>query len=202
MDKKNDILKCSIENFTQFGSKSFTLQDLSEQMGISKKTIYHYFNSKEDLVTQSVTTLLENYQKDIDSIIKSCSDPIECVILIYKRGFEIISNFKPSFLYGLKKYYPKANNVFENFRTHLTYTITYNLLIKAQQQGIIRPKIDVHLVCTLHFTRIDTMVFKNDNLFDTYSIQTILYYLINCNLKGLVCDGYHSALLDDTCTKK
>jgi len=196
MITKADVLKCSIKNFTQFGSKTVTLTDLSKLLGISKKTIYQYFDSKEDLVTQSVDTLLQNYQADIDAILGSCHDPIECIILIYKRGFEIISNFKPSFLYGLKKYYPAASDLFDRFRAHLSSSILLNLLEEAQDEGIIESNINIELVTELNFTRLNNHAFKQGPMFDLYPAKTILYYLIICNLKGIVKPGYQHPLFE------
>ena len=51
MITKEELLKCSIAKFTQYGSKHVTLDELAKELGISKKTIYTFFKNKEDLVT-------------------------------------------------------------------------------------------------------------------------------------------------------
>ena len=91
MITKAELLKCSIDKFTQFGSKHVTLDELAHELGISKKTIYTFFDNKEDLVTSSLESLLNEYKEDINRLINSNGkDPILCVILIYQRGFEYL----------------------------------------------------------------------------------------------------------------
>ncbi|OYX25236.1 MAG: hypothetical protein B7Z06_07590, partial [Flavobacteriales bacterium 32-35-8] len=118
---KSELLECSITNFTKFGSKSFTLDELASEMGMSKKTIYNYFKNKEDLVSESVGFLIERIKHDMDSALLQQTDPIVKIIEIYRIGFEYFKCFKPSFIFGLKKYYPKASEVFETFRNHIVF---------------------------------------------------------------------------------
>ncbi len=58
MITKAELLKCAITKFTQCGSKHVTLDDLASTLGISKKTIYTFFKNKEDLVSASLESLL------------------------------------------------------------------------------------------------------------------------------------------------
>ncbi|WP_299394545.1 TetR/AcrR family transcriptional regulator [uncultured Gelidibacter sp.] len=197
MTTKSDLLECSILNFTQFGSKGFTLDELASSLGISKKTIYKYFDNKEDLVSQSLKHLLDKYLADIDGIINNATeDPIEKIILIYKKGFEYLKHFKPSFLFGIKKYYPKADKVFTDFSEQQVHGTILSLLKEAKQKGLLQENIQINLICDLYFLRIDNIAFKNDNLFDLYSNTVILNHLIVINLKGIVVDGYRNRFFD------
>ncbi|WP_308993667.1 TetR/AcrR family transcriptional regulator [Mariniflexile litorale] len=190
MSSKQEVLKCSVTNFTKFGSKRFTMDELASELGISKKTIYKYFNSKEDLVVESVIFLINNFKDDINTIIASQNEPIISVILIYKKGFEYLKHFKPSFIFGLKKYYPKANTIFDDFRDSFVNTTVYNLLYEAKKSGIIKPEVNLNLFCNLYFKRFEEIAFKNNNLFETYSNQELLNHLIVYNLKGITVANY------------
>lgn len=198
MIKKAEILKCSITNFTKFGSKRFTLDELARALGISKKTIYRYFKNKEDLVTCSIETLLNDYKEEINKIVTSNgNDPILCVILIYKRGFEYLKYFKPSFIFGLEKYYPKASKLFNGFSNELASSVIYNLLTQAQISGDIRPDVNVELVVKVYFFRIDNILFKTDNLFDLYGKQQLFKHMVVNNLKGVATSQYSNPYFND-----
>ncbi|MGJ8591680.1 MAG: TetR/AcrR family transcriptional regulator [Aquaticitalea sp.] len=190
MTSKQEVLKCSVTNFTKFGSKRFTMDELAAELGMSKKTIYKYFDSKEDLVVESVIFLIERFKDDIKAIVASQNEPITSIISIYKKGFEHLKNFKPSFIFGLKKYYPKANTIFDEFRDSFTKITIYNLLEDAKTSGIIKPEVNLNLFCDLYFKRFEEIAFKNNNLFDVYSNQELLNHLIVYNLKGIVSEGY------------
>ncbi|WP_445736701.1 TetR/AcrR family transcriptional regulator [Mariniflexile sp.] len=198
MISKSELLECSIVNFTTFGSKRFTLDELANELGISKKTIYKYFETKEDLVSESLSHLLNRYLSEINDIVKDAhEDPITKIIFIYQKGFGYLKHFKPSFLYGIKKYYPKADRVFNDFSNKLVHGTISSLLKEAQAKAYIREDIELNLICELYFLRIDTIAFKNDNLFNLYSNEVLLKHLIVYNLKGITVSGYSNVFFDE-----
>ena len=197
MITKATLLKCSIEQFTQFGSKHVTLDDLANELGISKKTIYSFFKNKEDLVTSSLETIINEYKEDIDRIIISNgNDPVLSVMLIYQRGFQYLKYFKPSFIFGIEKYYPKANKLYKDFIEELANSIVLDLLKKGKALGDIKKDIDVELVVKIYFFRIDNMVFKKDNLFETYSEEELFKHLVIYNLKGIIASNYSNSYFE------
>ncbi|MCR8667398.1 TetR/AcrR family transcriptional regulator [Aestuariibaculum sp. M13] len=187
MTTKQEVLECSVSNFTKFGSKRFTMDELASELGISKKTIYKFFDSKEDLVIQCVELLIKNYKNEITSI---DGNPISSIILIYKKAFQHIAHFKPSFIFGLKKYYPKANLVFDEFRDYILNTIIYPFLLIAQTDGIIRPEVNLRLFCDLYFVRFEEIALKNNTFFDNYTNEELLNHFIVFNLQGITVEGY------------
>lgn len=197
MITKAELLKCSITKFTQCGSKHVTLDDIAGSLGISKKTIYTFFDNKEDLVAASVENLLNEYKEDINGIVNSNGkNPILCVILIYQRGFEYLKYFKPSFLFGLEKYYPKASTVFNNFVEELSNNIVYNLLKQAQEAGNIKEDVNLELIVSIYFLRIDKLIFKKNNLFETYPEEVLFKHLVVYNLKGIITSNYSNSYFE------
>ena len=197
MITKAELLKCSIVKFTQCGSKHVTLDDIAGSLGISKKTIYTFFDNKEDLVAASVENLLNEYKEDINGIVNSNGkNPILCVILIYQRGFEYLKYFKPSFLFGLEKYYPKASTVFNNFVEELSNNIVYNLLKQAQEVGNIKEDVNLELIVSIYFLRIDKLIFKKNNLFETYPEEELFNHLVVYNLKGIITSNYSNSYFE------
>lgn len=197
MITKAQLLQFAIAKFTRFGSKHVTLDDLATELGISKKTIYSFFKNKEDLVKSSLESLLNEYKIDINRIVNSNGkDPVLCVILIYRRGFEYLKYFKPSFIFGIHKYYPKAGLLFDSFSEELAHKTIQNLLIEAQLKGDIRPRIDIELIVRIYFFRIDNLVFKENNLFEIYTKDELFKHLVLYNLKGIVSDTYTNAYLN------
>ncbi|WP_458626583.1 TetR/AcrR family transcriptional regulator [Winogradskyella sp. PC D3.3] len=197
MITKAELLKCSITKFTQFGSKHITLDQLAKTLGISKKTIYTFFDNKEDLLTSGLESLLNEYREDINKIVSSNSDdPVLSVILIYKRGFEYMRYFRPSFLFSLKKYYPKASQLFDDFIEELSNHIVYPLLRQAQESGTIKKDVNLELVVKIYFFRIDNLVFKENNLFELYPKEDLFNNLVIYNLKGIINSDYSNSYFD------
>ncbi|WP_055447435.1 TetR/AcrR family transcriptional regulator [Lacinutrix mariniflava] len=197
MITKAELLKCSISKFTQFGSKHVTLDEIANTLGISKKTIYTFFNNKEDLVISSIESLLNEYRDDINGIVNSNGkDPILCVILIYRRGFEYLKYFKPSFLFGLQKYYPKAADLVDDFTEELSNDIVYKLLKNAKESGDIKQDLNIELMTKVYFFRIDNLIFKKNNLFELYPKEELFKYLVIYNLKGVITSNYSNSYFE------
>ena len=191
MITKAELLKCSIEMFTEIGSKHVTLDELANELGISKKTIYTFYKNKHDLVTASLECILGDFKKDINTIIsENSNDPVLSVILIYEKGFEYLKYFKPSFLFGLEKYYPKASTKFYDFIEDFSSNIVYRLLKQAQENGSVKKNINLELLVKIYFFRMDNIVFKENDLFNLYSKEEIFKYLIVYNIKGIITDSY------------
>ncbi|WP_047548611.1 TetR/AcrR family transcriptional regulator [Psychroserpens sp. Hel_I_66] len=197
MITKEELLKYSVNKFTQFGSKHVTLDELANELGISKKTIYTFFDNKEDLVTSSIESLLNDYKKDINSLIASNGkDPILCVILIYKKGFEYLKYFKPSFLFGLEKYYPKAITLFNEFVDELSNRIVFELFKQAQESGSVKKEINLELIVRIYFYRIDNLIFKENNLSEAYPTEELFKHLVVYNLKGIITSNYSNSYFE------
>ena len=191
MITKKELLSCAITKFTKQGSKHVSLDEIAETLGISKKTIYTFFRNKEDLVTSSLESLLNEYKEEINGIITSNSnDPVFCVVLIYERGFEYLKYFKPSFIFGLEKYYPKAHKLFQDFTEELAFTTVFNLLKEAQENGDVNAEVNLRLAVKIYFLRFDNIAFKKNNLFDLYGKETLFKHMVIYNLKGIITKQY------------
>lgn len=52
MSKRNKILEGAAEIFYRFGLSKISMDELAEQLGVSKKTIYNHFGGKEHLIEE------------------------------------------------------------------------------------------------------------------------------------------------------
>jgi TetR/AcrR family transcriptional regulator, cholesterol catabolism regulator len=50
MEVKERIQQKAHELFMRYGVRSVSMDDIASQLGMSKKTIYQYFNEKDELV--------------------------------------------------------------------------------------------------------------------------------------------------------
>jgi len=195
MENQEEFLEFAISKFLKFGSKRFTLDDLAHEMGISKKTIYRYFSSKEEIVQESLKYLLTGVQTEITEARKrEKNNPIQGVISIYRIGLNNLKKFSPSFLLGLQKYYPRANELFNEFRAKEIHDCVFDLLQQAQIKGQIRMNVNLELTSLLYLNRLEYVLFSSNNLFDKYSSTELLEHLVINNLRGIATQAYASKL--------
>ena len=193
MDSKEDLLAYAIANFTKFGSKRFSMDQLANSIGISKKTIYKYFNSKEELVTESLLYFLKNVRDDVDKYISENpneNDPLQTIVFIYKLALTNLQGISPSFFYGLNKYYPNAAKAYADFRSEMVWEVVFPILEKAQGMAQIREGVNVELMCKLFLSRMEDTVYAKTNLFEEYSIQELLDHIVVNSLLGIMTLEY------------
>lgn len=179
----------AIENFTKFGSKRFSMDELATNLGISKKTLYKHFNSKEKLVQDSFQFYLDNVRRDINEYMlqnPNNEQPLITIIYIYKRGLISFQELNPSFLYGLSKYYPKAYQIYSKLKKDIIWDIVCPLLKKAQALQQVRKNVKVELVCSLFLARMEEIVYSKANLFNEYSLHELLDHITINNLRGIL----------------
>ena len=134
MDKKNEIIEKALNHFIKNGSKIITMDDIANEFGLSKKTLYSLFENKEALIKESVDLLWNNYLKEVGEILESKVNQVQKIILIYKKAIEIISSIKPIFIVSLKKYHTKIMSQYVTNRDTFITDIIIKLLLEAKQK--------------------------------------------------------------------
>ena len=61
-DTKQRIQKAAHDLVMQYSIRSVSMDDIAANLGISKKTIYHYFKDKDELVEAVVDDVIETNQ--------------------------------------------------------------------------------------------------------------------------------------------
>ena len=107
---KELILKKTGDIFLKFGFKSVTMDDIANDLAISKKTLYKYFKNKEDLVDQAIIGFHEECLCKINGICSFGYNAIEENFEIKKIFKDLLQNSDESPMFQLKKYYPKTYN--------------------------------------------------------------------------------------------
>ena len=134
---KTQILDTTIHIFNKKGLK-FTLDDIASLQGISKKTIYTVFNSKEDLFLTMVDyifdSIKESEQKIIDDETMSTEAKIRSILTVLPEAYKDV-NFQE--LYVLKDKYPKIYQKVE-MRLETGWESTIELLEQGMEEGVIR----------------------------------------------------------------
>ena len=104
---KEKIITKASDMFLKLGFKSITMDDIANEMCISKKTIYKYFSNKELLVEESTALIHRELHETIDTILKMNHTAIEENFRIRKMFGEMFkSSADSSPIYQLKRHYP------------------------------------------------------------------------------------------------
>ena len=99
----------------QYGIRSVSMDDIANNLGMSKKTLYQYFADKDELVDAVVDGHIKEIQEDCMSCRLDAADAIHEIFITMERIMEEFSNMNPMLLYDLEKFHFKA---YQRFREH------------------------------------------------------------------------------------
>lgn len=151
------IVQSASELFHAKGYRNVTLSELSERLGISKKTLYLYFDGKEQIAEAVLNRTLEAIAGKI-AIVKQRQEenPIELFHNVFTELKQEMLKLNPLFLEDIQRFIPGLWERVEAFRAR-QLTFIEDLLQEAQQKGLLRD-VNPHLVSVLLFENIQTFV--------------------------------------------
>lgn len=143
------ILEQARDLFMQYGLKSVSMDDISNRLGMSKKTLYQYFADKEELVAAVVLSIIKHNQQTCELSISKSKDAIHEMFLALQDVSELFSSMNPSILFDLSKYYPKAFQIFHRHKNDFIYNVIRKNLERGIQEGLYRNDLQVDIISRL-----------------------------------------------------
>jgi AcrR family transcriptional regulator len=148
--KLREILEKTIELFSEFGIRNLNMDDISRSLGISKKTLYQYVKSKEDLIEKLF--YYDDFRMDAEfaKIKAENLNAIEVLIRVSLVVFEEMGKFDPKIKFELKKYYESIFNQFIIRKQNHIFFLISNNLEKGIAEGLYRSDLNIELVSGLY----------------------------------------------------
>ena len=75
--KEEAILKAAKKLFSKFGFKKVSMDEIAREAGVTKKTVYANFSSKEDLLNELIKYELKSMKNEFESIENKSDDFFE-----------------------------------------------------------------------------------------------------------------------------
>ena len=160
---REKILDTATEMFLNYGFKSVTMDDIAEQLGISKKTIYAHYSTKNKLVQASGSHLLQTISEGINEVKAKNLNPVIENFEIKKFVNQHLKGEKTSPHFQLKKYYPKVFNTLIEEQFNVLENCVEENIGRGIKSGYYREQINIPFVCRIHF--IGMMGVRNDEIF-------------------------------------
>ncbi|WP_420387548.1 TetR/AcrR family transcriptional regulator [Roseivirga sp.] len=186
MEIRDKIIEKAGELMLTYGIRTVTMDDISRDLGISKKTIYQYFKDKKDLINTVTQLYLEiEKSKFEDSEIESL-DSVHALILISQCLRESMKDMKLNVMNELQKFYPEAWRMYEKFKKETMMCSITRVIIRGQEEGYFRPELDAELMALLRIEQVQAVIL-NANLYpkDKYTLTDVQLQMFDHFIHGL-----------------
>ncbi|MCE2789703.1 MAG: TetR/AcrR family transcriptional regulator [Saprospiraceae bacterium] len=189
MNLKDRVFSAALQLFLKYGIKSVSMDDICQNLAISKKTIYHFIQNKEELVSKAIEKRMALDERNIKKILTKSQDAIDEMVNITQYAITMLKEMTPALIYDLKKYHPEIWKKVD--KTHISFIedVIYKNLVRGQEEGIYRPDFDPFVVARLYMSKTTSIV--DSEQFSTSEFETIqlIKEMIMYHLHGIVSDS-------------
>ena len=193
---KERILSTARDEFFKFGFSKVTIDEIASKMGMSKKTIYKYFESKDDLV-QAVT------KATMDEMVNRCQEIIRdqevdfvdklrqmmtlVAVQYSKMGRPLVED--------LQKNAPHIWKQIDEFRQERIHKDFGNLLREGMQKGMFRNDIDEQLILLIYMNAVQTIINPETLMHLPFTAAQVFDAIVKVIYEGILTDEAKSKYL-------
>lgn len=131
------------------------MDDIARELGISKKTIYQHFEDKNAMVFAGVEHHFECDRTLAEQMQIEAPDPIAEVVMASEMMRQTMSGMNPTAIFDIKKYYPKAWDLFSKYKKEFILELVKKNLRKGVDMGLYRPSVNVEVIARLRLEQIE-----------------------------------------------
>jgi len=132
---KEKILDIAAQLIARYGLKKFTVDEIAAELKISKKTIYQYFNSKEDIIKEYFEVTVASDKESVQRELNSNENFLEKIHSIIHSNHQY--RLPIALLNEAKLFYPDEWEKIEELKQFKLDTIK-NLLHQAADNNILK----------------------------------------------------------------
>jgi len=155
LSTRERIMQAAHNLFYQYGIRSITMDDIAKHLSISKKTIYQFFEEKDEIVGACCTGDLKDHGCRMEDITKNSKDAVHEIIECMNYLGEMFSGMNPNLFYDLQKFHPDSWKSFRNFKEQKLMQMVENNLRRGIKEELYRPDINIKVLAKLRIEQVE-----------------------------------------------
>lgn len=145
---KNKILDKVIEIVINHGLKATTMDMVASCLGMSKRTLYEIFESKNQMIRETFDYIGRRHHNKTKEIFERSSNMMEALIGIFLYIRETLTIVNANFFRDMDSFYSDVRSDYEKTRQHRN-NIFMSILSKGVEEGVFREDEDYRIFINL-----------------------------------------------------
>jgi len=183
--KYRAILDKTVELFYEYGIRNLNMDDISRNLGISKKTLYLYVKSKEDLIEKLFYYDEMKWDTEMAKAITNGSNAIEILIQVSLRIFEEMGKMDPKIKFELKKYYEAIYQQFMVRKQNHIFSQMSRNIERGIREGLYRSDVNVELVAGLYVRNLVDMHNKDYCIIENITFDDVFKVMFENHIRAI-----------------
>lgn len=160
--------------FLKSGIKANTMDEISKEVGVSKRTIYEIFKDKDELLRECLSYIEKKYNEEYELIKLESDNTITEIFGLMKLGIYAIKTFNPLFFSDMKRYHYKIFKEVLKVNQEKQIAQIHTILKKGINQGVFRNKIDLEVVSIL--LNLQLRIISDENVFPENKFSKVVVF--------------------------
>ncbi len=193
MQVKDKILKVARQEFAKHGFRNVRTDELANKLGISKRTLYFHFESKEQLLEEVIDLELETLKLRIDSIISEIENNKEVNVIdelskMWQIDVDSSLSFTTEFFTDIQKFIPNIWDKIAAFRKKEMEKNFSRIFKVGVERQVFRSNISGELLFLMHLTIIQHLLNPETLMKMNYTPQMVIATIYDVLFKGVLTD--------------
>jgi AcrR family transcriptional regulator len=184
---KQKILIYTQERFFKEGFQKISMDEIARELSMSKSTLYKYFPSKQDLVSEAVKILVTDVKQKIGGIISTGNNAVEKFVEIIRVLTKVITRFSDKWMSDLQHHAPQIWFELDETRKVLMYENISKIIVQGQKEELIK-KYPPEIVITLITGAMRNIVNPQFLISTSFSYDEAVHHAFKILLGGILTD--------------
>ncbi len=156
---RQQIVEAARAHFFSHGFRSVTMDDLAEELGISKKTLYAYFPGKIELLEAVLADKFAGVEAKLSEITRAHPHDFSAALheLLTNTQREL-DEIKPPFVRDMRQKAPEVFKIVERRRAALIERFFGKLFVEGQRTGMVRRDVPAKLIIEILLTIVQAIM--------------------------------------------
>jgi TetR/AcrR family transcriptional regulator, cholesterol catabolism regulator len=185
---KGRILDHAVFLFKESGFSKVTVEDITSGLGMSKKTFYKCFESKEDLLFQLVRRITGEIASRLEGIQGSDQPFVQKLHALITLVHSQFRKFSTPLLRDIQIYAPGTWDYIQEFRRNKILTVWSGLIEQGKHEGYIRGDINSRLLLLSLIGLVEAVVNPTTLSNESFSTDEAIQGIMGMIFLGILTD--------------
>jgi AcrR family transcriptional regulator len=187
VDEQSKIVGISEEKFFRDGFYKTTMDEVASELSMSKKTIYKFFPSKDDLVMAIARHFMDRLKSKIVPALNSDKNAIQKLEELINILASATDKISPKRMEEMKRHFPNLWNEIDGFRTKMMFGNITKVIDQGKAEGLF---IDypTQIIMNMLVASIRAIVNPDFILNNNFSIHQAARYAFKIVIGGIVTE--------------
>jgi AcrR family transcriptional regulator len=186
---KGRIISIAGEKFLSAGFSKVTMDEVAEELSVSKKTLYQHFRSKDALVEAVVEWHIMRVVTYVREITHSDAHFMEKLLAIWKMIGDLLARFSKQFQEDLRRLRPDLWKKVEDVRRQNILSNLSSIIDEGIRLGIVRGDIHKDVILLIYVSAIQGIINPEVLARHSFSAEEAFRSILDVLMDGILTDG-------------